>query len=274
MFVKIERLLQILSRRIPFFRAISNEHSEIHDGSKYDYVPPSYWLLDRSRGGAWGFNSETSPGPAIPMLESLRQFLPEDKLWPINEYWMVHADGEVCRGGMLGTYRKALDARYGPPANLQDFLAKSQVMAYEGERAMFEAYGRNKYLSTGVIQWMLNNAWPSVVWHLYDFYLRPAGGYYGTKKACEPLHIQYSYDDDSVVVVNSLYRDFSNLRVEAALFDLDLKPRFSKSVIANIPSDSSTRIFVIPKVEGLTSTYFVKLTLRSAHGEVESSNFY
>jgi hypothetical protein len=36
MFVKIERLLQIFSRRIPFFRAISNENSEIHDGSKYE----------------------------------------------------------------------------------------------------------------------------------------------------------------------------------------------------------------------------------------------
>ena len=38
MFVKIERLLQMFSRRIPFFRAISNENSEIHDGSKYYYT--------------------------------------------------------------------------------------------------------------------------------------------------------------------------------------------------------------------------------------------
>ena len=43
--------------------------------------------------------------------------------------------------------------------------------------------------ATGVIQWMLNNAWPSMIWHLYDYYLRPGGGYYGTKKACEPLHV-------------------------------------------------------------------------------------
>ena len=56
--------------------------------------------------------------------------------------------------------------------------------------------------ATGVIQWMLNNAWPSMIWHLYDYYLRPGGGYFGTKKACEPLHVQYSYDDRSVVVVN------------------------------------------------------------------------
>ena len=38
---------------------------------------------------------------------------------------------------------------------------------------MFEAFARNKYTSTGVIQWMLNNAWPSMIWHLYDYYLRP-----------------------------------------------------------------------------------------------------
>ncbi len=44
----------------------------------------------------------------------------------------------------------------------------------------------NKYTATGVIQWMLNNAWPSLIWHLYDYYLVPAGGYFGTKKANEP----------------------------------------------------------------------------------------
>ena len=78
-------------------------------------------------------------------------------------------------------------------------------MAYDGERAMFEAYGRNKYAATGVIQWMLNNAWPSLIWHLYDYYLVPGGGYFGTKKAMEPLHVQYDYDDQSVAVVNDTY---------------------------------------------------------------------
>ena len=35
----------------------------------YDYVAPSYWLTDTNRyGGAYGFNTETSPGPAIPTL--------------------------------------------------------------------------------------------------------------------------------------------------------------------------------------------------------------
>ena len=64
-------------------------------------------------------------------------------------------------------------------------------MNYEGIRAMFEAYSRDKYTSTGVIQWMLNNAWPSVIWHLYDYYLRPGGGYFGAKTAMQPLHPLY-----------------------------------------------------------------------------------
>ena len=36
----------------------------------YEYVPPSFWYLDTERGGAWGFNTETSPGPAIPPIEA------------------------------------------------------------------------------------------------------------------------------------------------------------------------------------------------------------
>ena len=254
---------------LPGFKGHVNGH-----WGPYDYIPPSYWLLDHTHGGGWGFNAETCPGVDIPVLESLREFLPEDKLWPINEDWLLHADGNDCRRNMLGAYREGLKARYGPPAGLQDFMRKSQVMDYESERAMFEAYGRNKYLSTGVIQWMVNNSWPSVAWTLYDYYLRTGGAYFGTKKACEPLHVQYSYDDNSVVVVNSLYRNFDRLRVQADLFDLDLKPRFSKSAVANISADSSTRIFIIPKLQGLTTTYFLKLALRDAQGEVKSSNFY
>jgi exo-1,4-beta-D-glucosaminidase len=60
---------------------------------------------------------------------------------------------------------------------------------------MFEAYSRNKYNSTGLVQWMLNSAWPSNMWHLYDYYLQSGGSYFGVKKALsQPLHLLYSYD--------------------------------------------------------------------------------
>jgi exo-1,4-beta-D-glucosaminidase len=240
----------------------------------YDYVPPSYWLVDQEHfGGAFGFSTETSPGAAIPDLGSLKKFLPAEKLWPVNEIWNLHA-GAGSLNNNITHFREAMDAIYGPPAGLDDFLRKSQAMCYDGQRAMFEAYARNKYQSTGVIQWMLNNGWPSIMWHLYDYYLQPAAGYFGTKKACEPLHIQYSYDDRSVVVVNSLIRDCPGLTAEAALLDFDLRPLFTRTVKLDSPADSVQRIVTLPEVPTASDVTFVRLTLTDRSGRAVSSNFY
>src|SRR5512135_1844835 len=127
-----------------------------------------------------------------------------------------------------------MNARYGPAAGMEDYALKSQAIAYDGERAMFEAYARNKYASTGIIQWMLNNAWPSLIWHLYDYYLMPAGGYFGTKKACEPVHAMYSYDDRSVWVVNSTYAPVSGLKLSVRVLNLDLTEKHTAEAVVDL----------------------------------------
>ncbi|HZQ96873.1 MAG TPA: glycosyl hydrolase family 2 [Candidatus Sulfotelmatobacter sp.] len=236
----------------------------------YEYVAPSFWYVDTRHGGAFGFNTETSPGPAIPPLESLRQMLPPDHLWPIDSVWEYHAGG---MSHTLNVFTEALEKRYGESKSVQEFAMKSQVQAYEAHRAMMEAYGRNKYTSTGIIQWMLNNAWPSMIWHMYDWYLRPGGSYFGVKRACEPLHVQYSYDDRSIVVVNSYYRTFPNLKVKANVYNLDMAEKFSKEADITVDPDSSTRVFTLPAISGLSATYFVALSLESS-GQVQSRNFY
>jgi len=238
----------------------------------YEYVAPSYWLLDSTRGGAHGFATEIGPGPAPPPVETLRRMLPEDHLWPIDSWWNYHAGGGEFRD--IHVFTEALNARYGAASSLEDYARKAQVMAYEGHRAMFEAFGRNKYTATGVIQWMLNNAWPGVIWHLYDWYLRPGGSYFGAKKACEPLHVQYSYDDRSVVVVNSYYQAFANMKVIARVYNLDMAGKFSREAQVDVAEDSSTRVFTLPEIGGLSSTYFVSLVLEDASGHPVSTNFY
>ena len=238
----------------------------------YDYVPPNYWLTDAAPGGAFGYNTETSPGPVIPPLESLKRFIPADHLWPIDDYWNYHAGGE--RFTNIDKFMNGLEQRYGRAGSLEDFLRKSQAMNYEAQRAMFEAYGRNKYSSTGVIQWMLNNAWPSLIWHLYDYYLVPSGGYFGTKKANEPLHIQYSYDDDSVAVVNAYDHGYTGLKVKASIYDINAKEKASEELTLDIPADSSTRAFPLPAVKGISPTYFLKLELQDTSGQRLSDNFY
>jgi exo-1,4-beta-D-glucosaminidase len=238
----------------------------------YEYVPPVYWLADTKAGGAYGYNTETSPGPAIPPRESLERFIPKDHLWPIDDVWNYHAGGE--RFTTINVFTDGLNRRYGAATSLDDYLRKAQAVTYDGERAMFEAYGRNKYTATGVIQWMVNNAWPSLIWHLYDYYQVPAGGYFGTKKAMEPVHVQYSYDDNSVAVVNSTYDEVRDAKVSAKLYSLDAKERGAREVRMNIAADSSTKAFDLPEVEDLTRTYFLRLQLHDSSGKLLSDNFY
>ncbi len=121
---------------------------------------------------------------------------------------------------------------------------------------------------------MLNNAWPSTIWHLFDYYLRPGGGYFGTKKACEPLHIQYSYDNRSVEVVNGFSREFKGLLASAEIYNLDMTRKFSRQEPVDIAPDGRQRVLLLPEPAGLTSTYFAKLTLTDASGRPVSSNFY
>jgi exo-1,4-beta-D-glucosaminidase len=236
----------------------------------YEYVAPSFWYLDTRHGGAYGFNTETSPGPAIPPIESLQRMLPVDHLWPIDSVWEYHAGG---MSHTLSVFTEALNNRYGPASSVENYSMKAQVQAYEAHRAMMEAYGRNKYTSTGIIQWMLNNAWPSMIWHMYDWYLRPGGSYFGVKKACEPLHVQYSYDDRSIVVVNSFYQPFADLKVTAKVHNIDMSEKFSRDVRVSIGADSSTRVFTLPSISDLSTTYFLSLALESG-SEIVSRNSY
>jgi exo-1,4-beta-D-glucosaminidase len=248
----------------------------------YEYVAPSYWSEDKidgshhcnpgGCGGAYGFNTETSPGPAVPPIESLRAMLPKDYLWPIDDWWNYHVGGGQFKD--LHVYTDALTARYGMAETLEDYALKAQLMNYEGIRAMFEAYSRNKYTSTGVIQWMLNNAWPSMIWHLYDYYLRPGGGYFGAKRAMEPLHPLYSYDDHSVWVVSGRYDDVPRLKLTTKIYNLDMTEKFSQESSVDAAADSTNKVLTLPVLTDASPVYFLVLHLEDSAGKLVGSNFY
>ncbi|WPB79862.1 glycoside hydrolase family 2 TIM barrel-domain containing protein [Archangium violaceum] len=238
----------------------------------YDWVPPNYWLEDTRRGGAFGFATEISPGAAIPEIESLTEMLGPEHLWPIDEVWSYHCGAVQFR--TVDAFTAALSARYGTASGVLDYTRKAQAMTYEAQRAMFEAYSQRKYQATGVIQWMLNNAWPSLIWHLYDSSLAAGGGYYGTKKALEPLHVQYSALDRSVVVVNSGLGAHPNLRVSARVLAFDLTPLHEAEATVSLGPDGVATALVLPVLTPPSDTYFVRLELRGADGAPHSTNFY
>jgi exo-1,4-beta-D-glucosaminidase len=121
---------------------------------------------------------------------------------------------------------------------------------------------------------MLNNAWPSMIWHLYDYYLEPGGGYFGARKANEPLHIQFSHDDRSVVLVNSEQRPFQALQASVELYDFNLERKFSQQLTVDVPADSNLRLLTIPDPEPDVKASFVRLSVQDSTGRMLSSNFY
>jgi exo-1,4-beta-D-glucosaminidase len=251
----------------------------------YEYVAPSYWQVDTPEGqpgrklcnpggcgGAYGFNTETSMGPAVPPIESIRAMVGKGHLWPIDDVWNYHAGGGEFK--TINVFSEALANRYGKSENVEDFAIKSQMQTYEGVRAMYEAYSRNKYQSTGVIQWMLNNAWPSMIWHLYDYYLRPGGGYFGAKHAMEALHPVYGYDDHGIWLVSSQYTDTKGLKLITKIYNLDATEKFSQENPVDAAADSTAKVFTLPDVSGLSNTYFLVLKLEDSSGKLVGSNFY
>ena len=275
-----KRYLEVLAEEAwpnPYQSSATNKPAAVTGASglkmlgPYEWVPPNYWLEDTEKGGAFGFATEISPGPAIPPIESLKKMLAQGDLWPINDVWNFHAGGQEFHN--IRIYTEALNARYGNASSAEEFADLSQLMAYEGQRAMFEGYARNRARATGVVQWMLNNSWPSLIWHLYDYYLRPGGGFFGTQKANQPLHVMYAYDDRSVVVINDHTRAFEDLHVKARLLDLTGGNLHTETHEVTVEAVSSTTIAKLPA--GPTGApYFVDLQLSGKDGKVISRNFY
>ncbi|TBR36486.1 MULTISPECIES: glycoside hydrolase family 2 protein [Dyella] len=246
----------------------------------YDWIPPSYWYADKL-GGAFGFDSEVSAGATIPRMEDLARMLSpqeQEALWKYPQARQYHASADWSTFAVLTPFDDALAHRYGAPKNLADYVAKAQLDNYDNVRAQFEAFNARMSAqkpSTGVIYWMLNNAWPSLHWHLYDYYMNPAGAYYGAKKANEPLHIQYAYDTRDVVLVNHTREAARGLRAHVRVRNLDGSVRFEKDLAdIGIEGNHAQAVMTVPAIRGLSTTYFVELDLAGSDGKAVSRNVY
>jgi len=168
----------------------------------YEYVGPDYWWIDNRCGGNYGFNTETGPGLQIPQVESVKRMVGEKDLWPIGPNWAYHCTASSSVMNNTSFLEHAMKHLYGHADELEDFMHKAHAMDYDATRSMYEAFRANVPAATGIVQWMLNSAWPSLYWQLYDWYGIPTAGYYGVKAANQPVQAVYNYGDGSVWVVN------------------------------------------------------------------------
>ena len=234
----------------------------------YEYVGPDYWYRDTTHGGNYGFNTETSIGMNIPQLESLQRMLPEEELWPVDQSWRA-----ICTRGaaVFNSPEPALSAvrgSFGEPASLADFVKKYHALDYDGTRGMFEAFRCAVPRTTGIVQWMLNSACPSVYWQLYDWYRVPTAAYYGTKKACAPVQLVYNYAQKAVYGVNDALPAGSYTAL-LRLYNVNSQLVREERAVAVLSPRNPLRVF-----DGVSGPAYLDLQLLDAAGTVVARNFY
>jgi len=170
---------------------VNRTWSGIHMAGPYVWRPPYYWFSDKY-GPARGSSAEEGDNETIPPVESLKKFIPAEKLWPINEYWYFHA-GANEGNNTLENIQRVIDKRYGPSSSVEEFSKKAQLAHYEDVRAQYETYAVHWANRKMMVHWMMNNPWPSFFGHLFDDFFKPGGGYFGAKKGLRPMTVVWDY---------------------------------------------------------------------------------
>jgi exo-1,4-beta-D-glucosaminidase len=276
---RYDSLLAVIDPTRPTLKSCGSVTSEVSGPSAvkmngpYDYVTPNYWYLDKQNGGAFGFNTETGPGPQPPPLETLQRMFPADHLWPIDDDWAFHCGRGEFHG--LQRYLAAFDHHYGESKSAAEFAFKSQAANYDAIRAMYEAFSANLPHTTGIIQWMLNASWPKLYWQLYDYYLTPGGAYFGAKKGAAPVAVIYNYGDHGIYLANQGTAALPGYQTTVEVYDLNSRKILGQTVTNAVPAGVSQKIFDLSPLVPGTPVYFVDL-----HGRDPSSpksaadNFY
>jgi len=246
----------------------------------YSWRPPYFWFSKKFR-AAQGSCAEQGDNESIPPFESLKKFIPADKLWPINEHWYLHA-GAIRGNSTLETIQKVVEKRYGAPTGAEDFCRKAQLAHYENTRAQFEDFAANDWATHKMtLYWMLDSQWPSFFGHLIDAYLNPGGAYFGAKKGLRPISLVFDYyatGDRSIAnvyAVNQTLRPQHGLRATVKFYNLDATLKFSKEVAdIRVGPTSREHVMTVPRVAGLSATYFVRCQLADAAGKPLVDNVY
>ncbi|MDP4224377.1 MAG: glycoside hydrolase family 2 TIM barrel-domain containing protein [Bacteroidota bacterium] len=218
--------------------------------------------------------------PAVSTMNSMKKYIfdlgkgERNKIYPLDKKWAYH-DAWDGNGYAYRAYDRAIREEYGQPSTAEEYIRNAQYVNAGSYRAMFEAYNHRMWdITSGVMIWKLNATWPQVLWQIYDWFLNPNAGYYFTKKALEPLHIQLNENNYMVSVINTNHKEIKDLTASIRVLDYNMKVRWEKEVKFNIGESRYKELFKLPELHDLTPVYFVKLVLKDPDNRTLSDNFY
>jgi hypothetical protein len=259
-------ITKLLAELHPGMQYIPNSADRtVSGGGPYQAMPIAFYF---TYGSATKLHSEMGM-PNIPSVESVRLIMPESALWPQGLDWGLH--DFTLQGAQGGAgFRRMIEENYGGASNAAEWIKLAQFINYDGYRGMFEGQSQHRM---GLLLWMSHPCWPSFVWQTYDYFLEPTAAYYGCKKACEPLHIQWNPVSESVEVVNVSGGSAGSLTARVEVMNMDGTKQWEKSTMVDTTEDSVNSCIKIEYPTALTPVHFLRLTLTRG-GRTVSENFY
>lgn len=257
------------------------------DGTRY-YTGNSI-RINLTNSGPWGprapienFKPQISRGfdtelgtISVPTAETMRKMMSEADLWPMGDVWSYH-DWHVGSWLYFDKAVEYMDRTYGKSDGIDAFCRKSQLFNYDAYRSMFEAFNSRMWNNTtGMLLWMSHPSWPSVTWQTYTWDYETPAAYFGSKKACEPLHVQMRLDDYRVQVVNVRDVDMGIMKVVCEVYDQSGKRvMIQKSDVEVRPCQTSEVFRVDQSKPNVPDLCLVRLKLLDGKGRSVSENDY
>ena len=208
--------------------------------------------------------------PNVMSIESMKRTFSPDSLWPQSAEWGQH-DFTLYGAQRAATFNALMEEGFGTMHNAEEFATYAQLLCYNGYRAMYE--GEHKY-RMGLLSWMSHSCWPSMVWDTYDYYFDTPAGYYGAKKACEPLHIQWNAYTDSIEVVNLCVGMRKGLQAKASIVGLSGKVLWQQQTTVDSEDDSTLKLFKPEVPQDVEPVFLLRLELCDGQDKVLSTNTY
>jgi len=131
------------------------------------------------------------------------------------------------------------------------------------------------------MHWMMNSPWPSFFGHLFDYYFKQGGGYFGAKKAMLPVSVVWDYyatadrSTAHVYAVNQTAEPLRHVNVSLAFYNIDGTRKYANETKdLEVAPYSSVPALSVARIPGLSSTYFVRCRMSAADGSVLADNTY
>ena len=241
----------------------AKEAMGISSGGPYWQVRLSEYFRLYARDPAFVAKNEIGMG-SPPAVNTIFKAIPDheqpEPAWsPLNRTLGYHDASDCFR-----VLDKFLREDIGEPCCLAEYLWAGDLYNSQCYRAIFEAANKARPRNAGTHLWKVNAAWPSMMWQVFDWYLRPNAGYYSMRSACRPLHVQASADDWKVQVVSTLSGPLPGLKVRMSVLDTAGRVEASREVPLNAAADGTTPAGSLPKVVKDGRLHFIDLELRDA----------